>query len=94
MKKGFLIVLLSFACLFSNGQGKNTIWCFGDSTGIDFRNISSPSVFESGINSKGTCASISDSLGNLLFYAGSPDIRYFNNGVLKAIVYKKITCKW
>ena len=89
MKNWTLIVLLFLTYLISNGQGKNTIWCFGDSTGIDFRNISSPSVFESGINSKGTCASISDSLGNLLFYAGSPDIRYFNNGVLKAIVYNK-----
>ena len=89
MKNYLFIWLFFLVCSFSNGQGRNSIWCFGDSAGIDFRNISSPTVFESGINSKGTSASISDSLGNLLFYAGSPDIRYFNNGVLKAIVYNK-----
>ena len=83
----FFFFLLFPSCLYS--QHRNAIWCFGDSSGIDFRNTFSPSVFVSGINSKGTCASVSDSLGNLLFYTGTPDIRYFNNGILKAIVYNK-----
>ena len=88
MTKGILIVLLSFACLFSNGQGKNSIWCFGDSAGIDFRNTLSPIPFTSGMNSKGTCASISDSVGSLLFYCSTPDIVGFWNGVYPlGIVY-------
>jgi hypothetical protein len=70
------------------GQGRNSIWCFGDSAGIDFRNTLSPSAFVSGLNSKGTCATISDSLGNLLFYCASPDIVGFWNGVLPlGIIY-------
>ena len=89
MRKCILIWIFFLVCSYTNGQGRNSIWCFGDSAGIDFRNISAPSVFASGINSKGTSASITDSLGNLLFYAGSPDIRYFNNGVLKAVVYNR-----
>jgi len=87
MRSIAILVMLSLSSFLASGQGKNTIWCFGDSAGIDFRNRLSPVVFQSGINTKGTAASISDSLGNLLFYSGSPDIRYLNNGVLKAIIY-------
>jgi hypothetical protein len=43
-------------------------WCFGDSAGINF-NTTPPSAFKSAVKSRGSCASISDSLGNLLFYA-------------------------
>ena len=99
MRSIAILVMLSLSSFLASGQGKNTIWCFGDSAGIDFRNRLSPVVFQSGINTKGTAASISDSLGNLLFYSGSPDIRYLNNGVLKAIIYnnRHVKCgimKW
>ena len=90
MRNWNLTILFSLACLISSGQGKNSIWCFGDSAGIDFRNISSPSIFGSGMNSKGSCATVSDSLGNLIFYCATPDIVNFNNGVMPlGIVYNR-----
>ncbi len=49
-------------------QGRNNIWCFGDSAGIDF-NQSPPVPIVSSVRSRGSCVSISDSIGNLLFYA-------------------------
>ncbi len=88
MKKIILILTFSLVCLFVHGQGRNSIWCFGDSAGIDFRNTLNPIAFTSSMNSKGTCSTISDSLGNLLFYCGSPDIAGFWNGNTKlGVVY-------
>jgi hypothetical protein len=49
-------------------QGRNNIWCFGDSAGIDF-NQSPPVPIISSVRSRGSCVSIADSVGNLLFYA-------------------------
>lgn len=66
------IPLFLFFALFLNfaqAQYKNTNWCFGDSAGIDF-NLVNPSPFPSSVNSRGGVVSISDSIGNLLFYAG------------------------
>lgn len=62
--------LLFFFFLFSYNTyaQQNNIWCFGDSAGIDF-NASLPSTFNSSIKGRGSCTSIADSTGNLLFYA-------------------------
>ena len=50
-------------------QKRNNVWCFGDSTGIDFSNVSFPLPIESRMDGRGSCVSISDSAGALLFYA-------------------------
>ncbi|MCX6275725.1 MAG: T9SS type A sorting domain-containing protein [Bacteroidetes bacterium] len=47
-------------------QDRNSTWCFGDSSGIDFSS-GSPVLFTSGVKSRGSCISMSDSLGHLLF---------------------------
>ena len=52
------------------GQNQNSIWCFGDSSGIDFSGGSAQNVY-TGIDSRGSCVSISDESGRLLFYAGT-----------------------
>jgi hypothetical protein len=68
MKKVALFFLLIFP-LFCASQKRGNIWCFGDSSGIDFGNINNPIPINTGLRSRGTCVSISDSSGNLLFYA-------------------------
>lgn len=86
MKKiifGFLFLIFSFK---SNCQTQNSIWCFGDSAGIDFNNINNPVPVSSSINSRGTCVSISDTSGNLLFYAGTRSGVGGNTG----LIYNKI----
>ena len=65
----FLLFLSSVNCF---AQNQNFNWCFGDSAGVDFNSLGSPQPFGSGMNSRGSCASISDSSGNLLFYASDP----------------------
>ncbi|CAN5474412.1 hypothetical protein BH11BAC2_BH11BAC2_10370 [soil metagenome] len=67
------LLLLSVNCSKVHGQFTDRYWCFGDSAGIDFSNLSNPVPGHSILRVRGTCASICDSVGNLLFYAGSPD---------------------
>jgi hypothetical protein len=52
------------------GQNQNSIWCLGDSSGIDFGSGSAQN-FVSAIDSRGTCASIADQYGSLIFYCGT-----------------------
>lgn len=68
MKKlGLLTIILCYAIVL-NGQNRNNVWCFGDSAGIDF-NSGIPLPISSSLDSRGSCASISDTNGQLLFYA-------------------------
>ncbi len=46
---------------------RGNIWCFGDSSGINFNSIP-PTTLISSVKSRGSCSSISNSLGQLLFY--------------------------
>jgi hypothetical protein len=62
-----LIDLLNSLAGYS--QNRNNIWCFGDSSGIDFGNGTTPTTFRTSVVSRGSCVSIADSLGSLLFYA-------------------------
>jgi hypothetical protein len=90
MKKIHWIIILLFTCQFSFGQKRNAVWCFGDSAGINFTDTANPYTFVSGMNSKGSCSTISDSAGNLLFYSSTPDIIGFSNGVYPlGIVYNR-----
>ncbi len=84
----FLLVVL-FYSTDAISQKRNSIWCFGDSAGIDFNNVNNPQPFNSVIRSRGSCVSICDSIGNLLVYAAptvtfitvadSFNVKVFNN---------------
>jgi hypothetical protein len=70
----FLLVLfLLIAAGNVSAQFTDRYWAFGDSAGIDFKNPSSPQAANSILRVRGTCASICDSAGDLLFYAGAPN---------------------
>ena len=64
-----MLLVITFS--FVKAQYRNSIWCFGDSAGIDFRNVSMPVPISTSLDSRGSCVSVSDSLGNLLFYANT-----------------------
>jgi hypothetical protein len=64
----FLILLIPF---FSSAQFRNNIWCFGDSAGIDFSNANNPIAISTVMRGRGSCVSIADSTGGLLFYAST-----------------------
>jgi hypothetical protein len=72
MRAKLFYILISITSI-TFGQNRGNIWCFGDSAGIDFTNLSNPLPIHSAEKTRGSCASISDSLGNLLFYSGYND---------------------
>ncbi|CAN5639851.1 hypothetical protein BH11BAC1_BH11BAC1_19580 [soil metagenome] len=66
MRQLLIIIYLLFANQLA-AQNRNSNWCFGDSAGVHF-NGSQTSLFTSSVKCRGSCASISDSTGALLFY--------------------------
>jgi len=74
MKKLFLlpILLLSFNTLF--GQGENDNWYFGYKGAVNFSNSTPVTITNSAMETLEGCGSVSDSNGNLLFYASSQKI--------------------
>jgi len=82
-----LLMLLMVCFLPARAQFTDRYWTFGDSAAIDFRNLSNPVPGESVLRSRGTCASICDSAGNLLFYAGDPYVPYWTTGVTYKLAY-------
>lgn len=64
-----LISLLNSLAAYS--QNRNNIWCFGDSSAIDFGTAANPTTFRSSVVSRGSCVSIADTNGHLLFYANT-----------------------
>ena len=62
----FFGILFSF---LSEAQNRNSIWCFGDSAGINWNNPQQPQFFSCATKTRGTSVSVADSSGNLLFYA-------------------------
>jgi len=81
MKNKLVYIIFFFLLGHSNfvfAQNRNSIWCFGDSAGIDFTVPTNPQPYFSAMRSRGTAVSICDTLGQLLFYAHTGDTS--NNG--------------
>ena len=95
MKKKYLVYILllligSVKTLPILAQYRNNNWTFGDSCGLRFNSAGIDSFYTTSVKSRGTCASISDSLGNLLFYAASPKLSFWQTGVYaQGVVYNK-----
>ncbi len=65
----FIIYLFLLFAMQAAGQNRNSVWCFGDSALIDFGDTSNLIIGSCGLDTRGSCASISDQTGQLLFYA-------------------------
>ena len=95
MKKTYLIYCLlltigSVKTLPSLAQYGNNNWTFGDSCGVRFNSTGIDSFYTTSVKARGTCASISDSLGNLLFYASSPKLSFWQTGIYaQGVIYNK-----
>ncbi|OQA11978.1 MAG: hypothetical protein BWY67_00598 [Bacteroidetes bacterium ADurb.Bin397] len=68
-----VILIFCIHCTPTTAQNRNLIWCFGDSAGINFGNLQNPTPFNTGMDARGSCASIADTNGNLQFYASTSD---------------------
>src|SRR4029079_3425103 len=82
MRRYVFTLLILLQNYFSIAQFRNSNWCFGDISGISFAS-GNPIVFSSGMDGRGSCSTISDSLGNLLFYASTPDKDLYLSGYLR-----------
>ncbi len=67
--KYFLCAFFFFTVYSAISQNRNSVWCFGDSVLVDFTNVINPTLGTSGLNTRGSSVSISDSAGSLLFSA-------------------------
>ncbi len=65
-----LLIIFYLISTDGNSQKRNNIWCFGDSVGVDFNMINSPIPFVTALRTRGSCASIADSVGNIQLYTG------------------------
>lgn len=67
MKTFIMTIAVLSLVLYCNAQMRNNNWCFGHYAGIHFDAQNVATTFTSPLISRGSCASISDSAGNLLF---------------------------
>jgi hypothetical protein len=77
-----IIFLLLLSCVPLQAQRGN-VWCFGDSAALDF-NGGAPVPSASSVVSRGSCVSIADTNGNLLFYAHT---RSGAGGIITGLIY-------
>lgn len=80
--RGFIVALLWLVSYDGEAQGEMDNWFFGIEAGLNFSSGSPEVIPESAINSIEACASISDSLGNLLFYSQADKIFNRNHEVM------------
>jgi hypothetical protein len=91
MRKLILLCTLCLSFLHLQAQFTNYNWIFGDSCAIKFNNQGIDSIYKASVNSRGSSANISDSLGNLLFYVVAPDLELYQTPSLlnKARIFNK-----
>ncbi|MEO8150672.1 MAG: T9SS type A sorting domain-containing protein [Bacteroidia bacterium] len=66
-----MTAMLCCCHFFSLSQNRNSVWCFGDSALIDFSDTTNILVKSSSVDSRGSCTSMSDISGKLLFYTAT-----------------------
>jgi len=69
--KNWILFISLLLPLFCTAQNRGNIWCFGDSSGIDFNNLFSPTPIITSFDTRGSCVSVADTFGSLQFYANT-----------------------
>ena len=69
MRYFILLALCFITSRICKAQYNGNIWTFGDSCMVDFTYFQNPIIGKSSNEGRGSCCSISDSLGNLILYA-------------------------
>nr|MBK9653211.1 T9SS type A sorting domain-containing protein [Bacteroidota bacterium] len=66
-----LVLLFIIAPTLCLAQKQGAVWCFGDSALVNFSDTANITNATSSVKSRGSCVSISDTMGQLIFYAFS-----------------------
>lgn len=77
--------LLLFMPRLSFAQFNQNVWFFGDSAGIDFRDPLNTVSFESGMDGRGSCGSIVNNTGQILFYAATQGLNPYSARVFDSL---------
>lgn len=80
--KNIIFVITLFFIQVLSAQNENNIWYFGQNAGIDFNGCSPIALTNGALNTFEGCATISDSVGNLLFYSDGTKIWNRNHVVM------------
>ena len=76
-----IFICLIIWCINATAQ-RNNVWCFGDSAGIDFSIPANPIPISTSLVTRGTCASLSDQMGELIFYCETRAGIFGNSGLV------------
>ncbi|MBK6732321.1 MAG: T9SS type A sorting domain-containing protein [Bacteroidetes bacterium] len=82
MKYFILLSIAAQLCSNAYPQGLDANWVFGDSVGLKFEDDGSFNIFNSKMSAYEASASISDSMGNLLFYSNGEKVWNKNNEIM------------
>jgi len=80
--KHFLLLTFLLLNNFIFCQGEGNFWYFGSNAGIDFNSGTATAVTNGSVNSFEGCATISDSVGTLLFYTDGVTVYNANHAVM------------
>ena len=70
----YFFILVFLVPLGTNAQLEASIWYFGDKAGLDFRSGTPVALDDGELSTYEGCATISDPLGNLLFYTDGVEV--------------------
>ncbi|MBL6944433.1 MAG: PKD domain-containing protein, partial [Bacteroidales bacterium] len=84
MKSAKLLLILFYFFLINNcyAQNEANIWYFGDNAGVDFNSGSPVAIIDGALATREGCASVSDSLGNILFYTEGTTVWNSNHQIM------------
>ena len=80
--KILFILLLIFLSINIFSQNEANVWYFGDNAGVDFNSGTPTALTDGALSTREGCATISDSLGNVLFYTEGTTIWNSNHQVM------------
>lgn len=83
-----IVSCMTFAFQYSYGQFLNNTWCFGHRSKVTFTQ-GTALLDTSAVISRGSCASISDSSGNLLFYVSGDTVALYATTLKGGKAYTK-----
>ncbi|WP_350292612.1 T9SS type B sorting domain-containing protein [uncultured Croceitalea sp.] len=78
----FTFALFLVFCTIANAQLEASIWYFGDEAGLDFRSGTPVALTDGALSTREGCATISDAMGNLLFYTNGFTVWDRNHNIM------------
>ena len=76
------LVIIVFNTFYAKSQKETNVWYFGNKAGLDFKSSPPTTLTNSSMNVWWSCGSISDAIGDLLFYTNGIDVWNKNHSIM------------